>query len=179
LTSSADCSHSTSTLNYVKGVTRGNLAVVKLDSAGTFCVFDAGGPTQVIVDLVGYLAPSGVSSYVTLPSPVRIVDTRNGNGGRHGALGARGTMTLQGAGIFDVPYPAVALLTGVAATASTAGSFLTIYPGATRPNVSTVNFTAKRVVPNAAVINLSSGTATIYNDQGSVQTVVDLFGYFV
>jgi hypothetical protein len=176
---SPDCSASTSTLNYVEGITRANLAVVKLDGSGTFCVYDAGGTTQVTVDLVGYLAPSGIASYVTLPSPVRIVDTRNGNGGRHGALGVQDTMTLQGAGIFDVPYSAVALMTGVVATASTTGSFLTIYAGATRPNVSTVNFTANRVVPNAAVINLSSGTATIYNDQGSVQTVVDLFGYFV
>lgn len=176
---SPDCSSSTSTLNYIKGTTRANLAVVKLDSSGTFCIFDAGGPTQVIVDLVGYLAPSGSASYVTLPSPVRIVDTRNGNGGQHGALGAQATMTLQGAGIFDVPYSAVGLMTGVVATGATAGSFLTIYTGATRPNVSTLNFTAGRVVPDAAVINLSSGTATIFNSGGSVQAVVDLFGYFV
>jgi hypothetical protein len=179
LSVSPDCSHSSSTLNYVKGYTRANLAIVKLSSTSTFCVYGVGGPTHVVIDVVGYLAPSGVASYVPMPSPVRIVDTRTGNGGRLGGLGAGGIMPLQGAGIFDVPYQATAVLTNFVATGATTGSFLATYPGSARPKVSTLNFTAGRTVPNAAVVNLSSGKATIFNSVGSVQVVTDLFGYFI
>ena len=180
VTLSTDCSGATSTLNYLKGFTRGNLSVAALDASSGFCVFNSGGPTNVIIDLVGYVGPSGSASYIALPAPVRISDTRSGNGGHLGVLGPHGTEALQGGGIFDVPYSASALLTNVTATAGTAGTFLTVYPGPTRPFVGTLNVTARRTVPNAAVVNLTaSGAATVYNDQGSVQAIVDLFGYFV
>jgi Subtilase family len=177
---SPNCSHTSSTLNYVTGYTRANLAVVKLTSATTFCVYGSGGPTHVLVDLIGYLAPSGVASYVPVASPVRVIDTRTGNGGRLGSLGAGGTMSYQGRGIFDVPYSATAVFADIVATAGTATSFITVWPGGTRPNVSTVNFSSGRTVSNADVVNLSSpGTATIFNSAGSAHVVVDLFGYFV
>jgi hypothetical protein len=176
---STTCSGTTSTLSYLKGYTRGNLAVAPLDGSGSFCVFNSGGPVNVIVDLVGWIGPAGTTSYVALPVPVRISDTRYGNGGHLGALAAHDAEALQGAGIFDVPYPAAALLANVTATGATASTFITAYPGATRPFVSTLSVTTGRTVPNAAVINLSSGAATVYNDQGNVQAIVDLFGYFV
>jgi Subtilase family len=177
---SPNCSHTSSTLNYVTGYTRANLAVVKLNTASTFCVYGSGGPTHVLVDLIGYLAPSGIASYVPVASPVRVIDTRTGNGGRLGSLGAGGTMSYQGRGIFDVPYSATAVFADIVATAGTASSFITVWPGGTRPNVSTVNFSSGRTVSNADVVNLSSpGTATILNSAGSAHVVVDLFGYFV
>ena len=85
--------------------------------------------THVIVDLVGYLATSTTGRFVPL-TPVRIVDTRYGNGGRHAPLGGAGTMTVTGSGIFDVPYPAAAVMVGVVPvpSPSTPEDYLTIYP---------------------------------------------------
>jgi Subtilase family len=167
-----------STLNYTQFV-RANLAVVGL-SGGSFKIYNSGGPVDIIVDIVGYFAPEATSRYVPV-TPVRIVDSRTGNGGRHAPLGQAATMIVQGGNIFDVPYAATALFSDVVAVPKTGSSFLAVYPGTTRPAAfSTVNFTAPRIVPNAAIANLtSSGTATIYNNAGSSDVVVDLFGYFI
>lgn len=175
---SPDCSGTTSTLNY-QTFTRANMSIAGLDATGGFCVLNHGGPVDVLIDVLGYVSATSGASFVPLASPVRVVDTRKGNGGQLGPLGAGGTLSLQGAGIFDVPYSATAVLADVVATAPTATSFITVYPGTTRPNISTVNFTSGRTVSNADVANLSSGTANIFNAGGNVQVIVDLFGYFV
>jgi hypothetical protein len=175
---SPNCGGGSSTLNYTQGFTRANLTITKRDASGGFCVFNQGFPVQAIVDLVGYIGPNGMAKYVALPSPIRVFDTRTGNGGRLGPLGVQGTTTLNAAGIFDVPYSALAVQTGVVATGATAPTYLAVAGGA-HPSVSTLNVTAGRNVANAAVANLTSGGALIYNDAGSVNVVVDLFGYYV
>ena len=69
-----------------------------LNSSRQFKIFNGGSATHVIVDLVGYLTTSTAGRFVPL-TPVRIVDTSYGNGGRYGPLGAAGTMTVTGSGI--------------------------------------------------------------------------------
>lgn len=179
---SPDCSSGTSTVNYLRpGYTRANLSITGLSADQGFCVYNGGGSAAAIVDLVGYVGPSGTARYVPLTSPTRIADTRTGNGGRNGALTAHTTLTLPDAGIFDVPASAKAMLVGVVGTNPTASTYLEVFPGTTPPAspTSSLNLTAGRVVSNAAVAGLTNGTFGIYNDQGVVQTVVDLFGYFV
>lgn len=181
-TVSADGSGSTSTLNYFR-YDRANLAVVKVDAGGAVRVRGSGAAADAIVDLVGYFGTTG-AKFVPLPSPTRIVDTRTGNGGRHLPLGpdgaANATETAQGSGIAGVPDAATALMTGVVGLPLTQASFLALYPGSNRPNVSSVNFTLGRTVSNAALANLTSaGTVTIYNNAGNTNAVVDLFGYFI
>ena len=110
-----------------------------------------------------------------------------GNGGRFAPLGAAGTMTVTGSGIFDVPYPAAALMVGVVPvpSASTPDDFLTIYPSGARPNTSSVNFSGGRLVPNGVIMNLATApsngpeTSQVYNAAGSVDVVLDLLGYFL
>lgn len=182
-TVSPDGSGSTSTLNYLHN-DRANLAIVGLDSTGSFRLRGAGAAAAAIVDVEGYISPSGASTYVPLPSPVRIADTRTGNGGRKAILGAHTTMTVQGGGIFDVPYGAKALLTGTLAISATGGGFFSVYPdGTSRPSASSLNFTAGRLVPNGVVAGLSSassgGAFDLYNALGTTHAVVDLFGYFI
>jgi hypothetical protein len=118
---------------------------------------------------------------VPLAAPVRIVNTQTGNGGRYGPLSPGATMAMQGTGIFDVPSAATALMTDVLAAPVSGGSYFTVYPGGTRPGVSTVAFSAGRAVSNAAMIglNVSGGTAKIFNASGSVNAYLDLFGYFL
>jgi hypothetical protein len=179
---SPNCSSATSTVNYLRpGYARANLSVTGLDANHTFCVYDGGGKADVIVDLVGYVGASGTARYVPLTSPVRIADTRSGNGGQHAALGAHGTLSLPDAGIFDVPANAKAMLVGLVGANPTATSYLEVFPGTAPPAspTSTLNLTVNRTVSNSAIASLSDGTFGIYNAQGAVQAIVDLFGYFV
>jgi hypothetical protein len=120
-------------------------------------------------------------------TPVRIVDTRFGNGGRHAPLGKAGTMTVTGSGIFQVPYLAAAVMVGVVPvpSASSPDSLLTIYPSGSLPNTSSVNFSGGRLVPNGVIMNLAAGqgslveTSQVYNAVGTADIVMDLLGYFL
>jgi Subtilase family len=179
LAASPDCSGTSATVNYLKTYTRANLSITARDATGGFCIFNSGGPANVIVDLVGYIGPNGSAEYVPLPAPERIVDTRNGNGGWHGTLGSDTTVTYWAAGIADVPYSAVALQANVVATQPTTNSFLVAYSGDTRPGVSTLNDSAGRTVPNGAIVSVSNHTFNIYNRAGTVHAIVDVFGYYV
>jgi hypothetical protein len=181
LNAAPTCSKSTSTLNFTKYV-RANMAVVGLNS-GTFCIANNTSATDVVVDVLGYMSSSG-STFVALPAPVRIVDTRTGNGGRLGAVAGNSSQAVDGAGVDDVPYTATALFTGVLEASATISGYLMAYPGVTQPAVptSTLNFSPGRIVPNAAIIGIPSPTErhfSIYNSGGNTHVVVDLFGYFL
>ena len=167
-----------STLNFT-GTPRANMAIVKVGPDGTFKLRVLGGPVDAIIDLLGTLSPSGTSTYVALPAPTRIVDTRTGNGGRLGAIGGSVTQLYTGSGVGDIPYTATALMTGVTAVANGATTYVIVYPASgNRPVVSTVNVTAGRIVANAAAINLAGNAFDVYNNAASMSVIVDVFGYF-
>jgi hypothetical protein len=183
LSAAAGCVRATSTLNYGKYV-RANLAVVGLDPAGRFCITGSGGAVDVLVDVLGYMSPTG-ASYYALPAGTRIVDTRTGNGGNAGGrsprpIGEAATATFYGADVGVVPGAASALLTGLVEASSTSSGYLSAVPYAARPTASSsLNYTYGRVVSNAAVIGLGSGHRfSVYNSRGNAHVVVDLFGYF-
>ena len=167
-----------STLNF-STTARANLAMVKVAADGTIKLHVVGGPVNAIIDLLGVLKSTGAARYVALPSPVRIIDTRTGNGGRNGAIGQSTTQLYNGSGVGEIPYAATALMGGVTAVANGATTYVIVYPASgTRPVVSTVNVTAGRVVANAAAINLSARNFDVYNNASSMSVVVDVFGYF-
>lgn len=183
------CTGSVSTVNFQR-LTRSNLAVAGLDANGRFCIQNnATGPLDIVVDVIGFIGATG-SEYHALAAPQRIVDTRYGNGGSgnghsSGGFFANTSKVFYGANVGDVPASAQALLTSVTEATGTADGYLTAFPGATRPAgaTSTVNFSAGRVVANAAVIGTpASGSGAhrfgLYNATGTTQAVVDLFGYF-
>lgn len=181
----ATCSIANSTLNFTR-YARANLAIVTLDGSGHFCIKDATSPANVLVDVLGYLSPAAASSYVALPAPVRIVDTRTGNGGAGNGgppapLHSGTSDVFWGAGIYDVPKAATALFTGVLAVNATKSGYFSLFPGIAKPAgaTSTLNFSAGRIVPNAAIVGLNSEQFGLYNNLGSTDGAIDLFGYFV
>ena len=72
-----------STLNFPTGDTRANNVTITLDTAGKVAaVFKsgAGKATHLLVDVTGYfVAGGGAATYKPVP-PVRLLDTRFGNG---------------------------------------------------------------------------------------------------
>ena len=60
-----------------------------------------------------------------------------------------------------------------------AGGFVTLYPaGASRPNVSNLNYTAGQVVPNAFTAGLGSGGAFNIYAQTGINFIADVSGYY-
>src|SRR6266550_1489848 len=167
-----------SNLNWTKGLTIPNRVFVPINQInGKISVYNSAGSTDVIVDVSGYFTDASASGALFTPqNPTRLADTRV----THTTLHAGTTMTLQVGGVAGVPSDASAVILNVTATNTTAASFLTVYPStASRPLASDLNWTAGVTIPNLTVATLgSTGAINIYNPSGSVDVVVDLFGYF-
>lgn len=123
--------------------------------------------------------PSIASGYVPV-QPVRVLDTREGTGGRSAPLGPGETWTLAFGGAADVPAGAVAVAMNVTSVDATARSFVTAWPaGAPRPSTANLNPTPGLAVPNLVVCRLGDrGDVSLYNHAGSVDLVADVVGWF-
>ena len=132
-----------------------------------------------------YVAPS---SYTPV-APYRVLDTRLATcvqcGG--GALGPGETRNLPVAGYVPsgysgqtVPAGATAVVLNVTAVLGTKPTFLTVFPaGGGVPVASNLNPAPGQIIPNLVVVAVgSSGEISIYNDQGSIDVVADVEGYF-
>jgi hypothetical protein len=191
-----------SNLNWTAGETVPNRVVVAVGQGGKVDVYNKFGSVNVIIDVNGYMSAAGGTGkqFFALPSPVRIADTRCGqspppsfcsseaiptaNAGLK-ALPAGGTITVQVAGVDNIPADAAAVVANVTVTQPSASSYLTIWPGGpSRPTVSDLNFVAGETVPNLVQATLSSGSGapagsiSVYNYAGTVQVIVDVTGWF-
>ncbi|MBV8303634.1 MAG: S8 family serine peptidase, partial [Acidimicrobiia bacterium] len=168
-----------SNLNFPPGVNIPNLVVVKVGGDGNVIVYNAQGSVDVVFDVVGWYGSTG-DSYNAL-TPSRILDTRNGTGGGGGRVGAGQTRALQVAGAGGVPASgATAVVLNVTAVGPSAGSFLTVYPSDVgRPLASNLNFAPGENIPNLVVVKVGGdGNVIFYNDQGTVDIVADVVGYY-
>jgi hypothetical protein len=169
----------TSSLNLAAGATRANLVVATIGADGNIRIRNAGGEVHVIADLAGWFVPGSGARYVPL-QPLRIMDTRTGNGLRHGAIGAQQVIALQAGEINTVPYDAAGVVLNVTGVSPTAATFLTLFPtGQPNPHTSNVNLAAGQVVPNSVYGSVgTNGQLNIFNAGGAIQVVVDISGYF-
>ncbi len=162
-----------SNLNFVRGNTVANSAVVQLSGAGTIDVYTSV-PADVIVDVTAVFAPAPgpvASGRFMASAPQRLLDTRS--------IGARGTGELR------VPLPpgvapdAVALAVSVTAVDAAAPGFLTAYPaGTSRPDVSVVNtdrFNTTRA--NALFVPVTPDGIAVFRSMDT-DVIVDLWGWF-
>ena len=173
-----------STANTPAGATRANTTMVELDSAGSFTITNGPGVADVIVDVLGWIGPSGSSLLVPRNDPVRILDSRDGTGLAGPAPFGPGVeverlasgQVLSGVAI---PSSVTALLVNITAVDATVATHLTAYPAGPKPPTSTVNVGAQQTRANVAVVTLSTnGGYAVFNNSGSVHVVVDLLGWF-
>ncbi len=174
-----------SNLDFMAGETVANLVEVGLGTRGQVEVVTNATSTDVTVDVEGYVAPPAVAGeglYQPVASPTRICDTRQAQPANQctgKTLGPQGTLTIQVTGLAGVPQGAVAVAANVTVTDTTAPSYLTVFPGGTRPTASNLNWMPGATVPNLTISALSSGgSITLYNDAGSADVVVDVLGYY-
>ena len=169
----------TSSLNVKAGQTISNSVITKLSASGTVCIYTQA-PANVVIDVFNVLP---TTTFSPLPSPTRLLETRQGEVTIDGQFAGGGALT-QGSvlevpiaargGISDTAKTAVLNVTAVGATGP---GFLTVWPCDTpQPATSNVNYVAGAAIPNAVVTGLSAtGTVCIFSSN-STHLVIDAFG---
>jgi len=173
-----------STLNAPDGRITANAAIVPAgvgtSGPGSVSVFVTD-PTDVIIDVDGYLdTTSGANSFYTA-APCRVADTR----GPVGSLGGP-TLTPSSTRSFPVPssscgLPSTATAYSMNVTVAPAGplGYLTVWPvGPPQPVVSTLNSPFGAIVANAAIVPAGSGGAIDAFVTDRTDLILDVNGYF-
>ncbi len=123
--------------------------------------------------------PSGPTEFVSL-SPTRVLDTRNGTGGRNSALKQGETWTFKITGLGGVPNSAVAVAMNLTGVSGPLATYVTAWPGGlVRPPTSNLNLAPLTAAPNLAIVRLGvAGDVSFFNSSGTVHLLADVVGYF-
>jgi hypothetical protein len=123
------------------------------------------------------------TTFVSMTS-CRLADTRPlpERVGPNGAWGAADTKTLQASGTngkCTIPAEAVGLSLKVFALNATADGFLTIWAGGGLPLGSALNPSPSGIVFSAVTTDLSAGGSfKVYSNNGTVDIIIDVNGYY-
>ncbi|MBP0453725.1 hypothetical protein J5Y04_29900 [Kitasatospora sp. RG8] len=169
-----------SNLNYAAGRTVANQVVVPVGRDGKVDLANIGGPTDVVVDLIGFYSPSGHGLYSALREQGRLFDTR----GRGVGLLPYSATAVPVSGIgFMPPHPWVVTLNVTATEPTAAGHLEANGVDSTSTGTSNLNWTPGRTVANGvttetAAVQGSDGAVWFRNNAGSTHLLVDATGYF-
>ena len=189
----------TSVTNVNAGQIKANMAIVPVGADGSIRLYNSRGATHVIVDVLGYLQ-SGVSEtsragrVIPLDAPFRVFDTRQAAFGS-APLGFATkedwsfrafaeSVSLDGTPLGD-QSALIGNLTGTDLAPLRAGAavttYLTMYPGSgTPPNVSNINVTPGRSVPNMSLLRYGTVgddpyTIGAFNYDGALHYLLDVY----
>ena len=125
--------------------------------------------------------PPALSGDFVPLQPFRVLDTRNGIGGRLTPLGAGTTVEIDTYGKGGIPTTGVtAVAMNITAVGASAASYFTVWPAReTRPVASSLNFAAGQTIPNLVVMKPGvGGRIAVWNEAGTVHALADVVGYF-
>lgn len=171
-----------SVINFSKSQTIANNTYLGLSADGKIKIRNGSKQTvHVIVDVNGYFVnASGANGLRYSGANSRILDTRFGIGARKAKLGAKKSLVLKISNAKN--YTDAEAVTGTVTVVNpTKPGHLTLYPrGKKKPSASNINFAAKQVIANSAVVKMSSSDEiVIYNgSSGSVNVIFDVTGFF-
>jgi hypothetical protein len=170
----------TSTLNFARGQTAANLAILPVGSDGAITITNrSSGTIQLTADYTGYYPVA--SGYQPVP-PIRVLDTRTGLGASKTAIAAGASLHLKVAGKAGLPTGGTSsIAVNLTVTAPARSGYLTAFADATTPPAaSTVNFSAGQAASNFAIVAVGTdGAVTITNHSpGTIQLTADVTGYF-
>jgi hypothetical protein len=150
------------------------MAIVPVGADGKIDIHAGGtGSTDVVGDVSGYFTKGTAGEKYHAIAPTRLIDTRSTK-----AVAADGTLAVAEGP--TVVAPAADLVLNVTAVESTTGGDLIVYPaGAGVPGASNLNYSTGVTTANLALGATGGGDVDIHNGSaGTVQVVVDCFGYF-
>ncbi|MCL4442751.1 MAG: IPT/TIG domain-containing protein [Actinobacteria bacterium] len=181
-----------------------NLVTVPVNTSNGEIVIANGGTSgtvNYVVDIEGYYTPpsstpAGLYNAVT---PTRLADSRCSESplptgitssycstipsanGKLATLGPGETENVTVTGIGGIPFSGVsAVVLNLTAIGPTSSGYLTAFPtGATKAEVSTVNFNKGETTPSRVIVKVgSNGQISIYNFSGNTNFAVDVSGYY-
>jgi hypothetical protein len=155
-----------------------NSAVVRL-GGGALCVYTSQ-PTDVLVDVSGWIGPAGLES--TPLAPLRLVDTRPGQQQALSVpqerLGAGGALTVDLSPLAGSDPNGAAASVNVTAAGPAGDGFVSVLPGPCAgvvlpPTTSNLNVSTGRNAAASATIALGNGQLCVYSSTAT-DVVVDL-----
>ncbi|MEO6122080.1 MAG: DUF1501 domain-containing protein [Ilumatobacteraceae bacterium] len=165
-----------SNLNFVAGQTVPNLVVAKLGAGGAVSLFNSGGSTHLVADVLGCFRSADGARLIAL-SPARLLDTREGSG----QAVLQTPITLSVVNRDGVPASGVTgVVLNVTATGGSANGYVTVFPsGEARPMASNLNTVAGATRANLVIAKVGAdGAVALFNSAGAQHLVVDVVGYF-
>ena len=127
-------------------------------------------------------APKRLSGQHVALTPRRVVDTRNGLGGRRLALGPASNTSFAMTATAGLDIKNVAAISvNIVAVGATEQTYLTFSakPASATPATSTINVGPGRAISNATILPVAAdGSVNVYNRAGDVDIIVDVTGYF-
>ena len=176
----------TSNVNFVKGRTQANEAVVALPSNRRIALTVAGASTHVIVDVVGYFTEQGdprALGHLVTRAPVRVLDSRSAplnTGTTPGRKAGGVVLDLRG----RIPSGATSVALNVAVTGpELAGHVVAYATGTSRPGTSNVNFAKGQTQANEVITRVGTGAdagrVTLFVAGSRTHLVVDLIGAII
>jgi len=173
-----------SNINYLANQSIANLVEVAMGTSGKISIYNYGASTDAIVDAEGWISTpgtAGTDGLFNALTAARILDTRNGTGGKSTPLGAGQTYALQVSGSGGVPASGVgSVAINVTVTGGTAASYLTLWSdGTSQPSTSNIDFTSGQTLAHRDMVKLgSNGKVDIYNAAGNVNVIVDVNAWY-
>jgi IPT/TIG domain/Bacterial Ig-like domain (group 1) len=167
-----------SILNALRGQTVANLVQLPLGANGAVTFYNIFGETNLVVDVVGYIAPQTALGKGLLRTVgiTRLVDTRNA-----ARIGPGASLTLKVIGRDGLPSTGVgAVVLNVTGIAPTTSTHITAHAGGTpAPNASNINIGAGQTVANRVIVPVGSdGTVRLRNNAGAIHLAVDVAAYY-
>jgi hypothetical protein len=156
-----------------------NMVIVGVGADGCIAAHNDFGTVDCIVDVMGYFSAASAGRLLPLV-PDRLLDTRSGIGVGAGRLRGGSVIDLQVSGRGGVPDGATAVVLNVGAVAPSGSGYVTVWPsGEGLPDVSNLNYTTGRTVPNLVVCKLGAGgRVSIFANDGDLDLIADVIGCF-
>ena len=179
----AEAVPSVSNLNFTAGQTAANMVIVPVGPDGIVDFHNGGGSSgslDAIADIAGYFTPGTSGAKYHAVGPVRLLDTRSGQGESLSEVATGNPIGKQGYLTLPLPASYSALVANLTVVSPAGNGFLSAYASnGSLPNVSNLNFLTGQTIPNLAIVPSSTGVK-FYNASttGSTQLIVDMAGYF-
>lgn len=169
-----------SSMNFAAHQVISNLVEVPVVN-GTIKIYNFGGATDVIGDILGYYTPDTSAQFQTLPQVLHVLDTRNGTGtgGRKAAVGNGGTLKLQLAGVNGIPSTIDGVVLNVAEIGPTANGNITVYADGTQPaNTPNLYYGTGQTLAAHVIVPVTDGAVDIHNFGGTTNIAIDIAGFY-
>ena len=169
-----------SSLNPRPGRAVPNMVMVGLGKSGKVNVYNHAGAADCVIDVVGYVGSTAGAKYSGL-TPFRILDSRVGTGVRRGRVRGGQTIEVPVAGLGGVPTDGVDLvvLNVTSVGPSTRGYVTAWATGASRPEISNLNYSPGMNIPNLVMCRVGDGgRVSLFANSGDLDLVADVVGFF-